>query len=196
MGRRTDTRERMVRSAASLLREHGVRGTSFPQVLRAADAPRGSLGHHFPGGRTEMLVDAIRWAGRGPTAAIRAAAEAGAAPEETVAGIVDFYRDALEASDYRAGCPIGAAAHDGFDEPELRAATAEVLDDWRAALSASLRGAGAGDEDARALSDLAVSALEGAILIARVDRSGRPLEHVAAQIAVAIRAALPADRPG
>lgn len=153
---------------------------------------RGAGSHGVGGDLTvERRAESPLW-----VAAIRAAAEAGAPPEEAVAAIVAFYRDALEASDYRAGCPIGAAAHDGFDEPELRAATAEVLDDWRAALTASLRGAGAGEEDARALSDLAVSALEGAILLARVDRSGRPLDHVASQIAVAIRAALPADRPG
>ena len=54
---RTDSRASMVRSAASLIRTRGVNATSFSDVLADSGAPRGSIYHHFPGGK-DQLVDA------------------------------------------------------------------------------------------------------------------------------------------
>ena len=44
MGLRTDTRERMVASAAVLLSEQGVGATSVAKVLEHSNGPRGSVG--------------------------------------------------------------------------------------------------------------------------------------------------------
>ena len=54
MGVRNDTKDRMVTSAALMLREHGVTGTSFAKVLRSCGGPRGSIGFHFPGGKAQL----------------------------------------------------------------------------------------------------------------------------------------------
>ena len=43
-------RERMVLSAAQLVRIHGVGATGMRDVVAHAEAPRGSLQHYFPGG--------------------------------------------------------------------------------------------------------------------------------------------------
>src|ERR671935_265755 len=53
------TRERMVVSAALLIRERGARATSIDDVLAHSGAPRGSVYHHFPGGRQQLLRVAI-----------------------------------------------------------------------------------------------------------------------------------------
>lgn len=189
MGRRSDTRQRMVANAALVLRERGVRGTSFPEVLRRASAPRGSIAHHFPGGKSEMLVEAVRWAGSAATRSIRAAEPTAREPAEVVAALVRFYRSALESSDYVAGCPVGAVAQEAYDDPELRAAVADVLGEWRDELSAVLARAGASDEDAVAVTDLCVAAIEGAIMICRVDRSVAALDRVEAQLTQVLRSA-------
>src|SRR2546428_9735058 len=57
----TDSRERMVRSAASLIRTRGMHATSFSEVLADSGAPRGSIYHHFPKGKEQLAEDAIRW---------------------------------------------------------------------------------------------------------------------------------------
>src|ERR1700743_1228840 len=56
-------RERMVRSAAQLIRRKGVAGTGMREIVTEADAPRGSLQHYFPGGKEELVSDALLWAG-------------------------------------------------------------------------------------------------------------------------------------
>ena len=56
-----DTRRRMVATAAALLGSRGVRATSFSEVLARSRAPRGSIYHHFPGGKKELMRDAMDW---------------------------------------------------------------------------------------------------------------------------------------
>lgn len=168
----------MVRSAALLLREEGLRGTSFPKVLSHAHAPRGSIQHHFPGGRQEMLVDSVEWAGNQITDMMRQALDAGASPQALVAGFIAHFVDAFTETGGRAACPIGAVAQEGYADEPLRAAVASVMHDWRAELVRAI--VATGEEEARAvrLADLSLAAIEGAVMIARVDQSTDALEHV------------------
>ena len=48
-------RDQMIRSAIALFAERGVHGTSFTDVIAQAGAPRGSIYHHFPGGKDELV---------------------------------------------------------------------------------------------------------------------------------------------
>src|SRR5277367_5362961 len=54
-----DVRAKMVQGAAGLLATKGVEGTSFAEVLAVTDAPRGSIYHHFPGGKSELVHAAL-----------------------------------------------------------------------------------------------------------------------------------------
>ena len=56
----TDSRERMVRSAAYLFRERGYSGTGFRDVIAHSGAPRGSIYHHFPDGKAQLAEEAVR----------------------------------------------------------------------------------------------------------------------------------------
>src|SRR2546423_7767304 len=52
-------RKRMVLAAAELIRRQGVSGTGLRQIVNHAGAPRGSLQHYFPGGKDQLLTEAI-----------------------------------------------------------------------------------------------------------------------------------------
>ena len=56
-------RERMIVSTALLVRERGARATSLDAILAHSGAPRGSVYHHFPGGREQLLREATDYAG-------------------------------------------------------------------------------------------------------------------------------------
>src|SRR4051812_36445363 len=62
MPRRSDARQKMIVSQALLQRERGVAGTALPDVLEHSGAPRGSIYHHFPDGRTQLAEEATQWA--------------------------------------------------------------------------------------------------------------------------------------
>ena len=58
-----DVRERMVDGAMALLARRGLQATSFSEVLAATGAPRGSLYHHFPAGKDQLVAEAVDRAG-------------------------------------------------------------------------------------------------------------------------------------
>jgi TetR/AcrR family transcriptional regulator, lmrAB and yxaGH operons repressor len=182
MGVTTDTRARMITSAALLLREHGVAGTSIPKVLAHSSGPRGSVGHHFPGGRTELITEALTWAGNLVTDALGKKREAGASSAELFAFICDFYVAQLTSTDFVAGCPVGAAAQEAFDDPIIGPVVADIVNSWATAVAESLVAEGRSRSEAADLALLCVSSLEGAILIARVQKSARPIELVSTQM--------------
>ena len=57
----------------TLLREYGANATSMDRVLAHSGAPHGSVYHHFPGGRTQLIDEAVALAGDLMTGVIDAA---------------------------------------------------------------------------------------------------------------------------
>src|SRR4029079_10602212 len=62
-GEQQSARERIVRSAAALIRERGVHGVGLRQIVAHADGPRGSLQRYFPGGKAQLVTEALHLAG-------------------------------------------------------------------------------------------------------------------------------------
>jgi TetR/AcrR family transcriptional repressor of lmrAB and yxaGH operons len=48
------TRERLITTAAALFREKGYHGTGLSEILAKANAPKGSLYHHYPAGKPDL----------------------------------------------------------------------------------------------------------------------------------------------
>jgi TetR/AcrR family transcriptional repressor of lmrAB and yxaGH operons len=179
---RNDTRDRMVTSAALLLREHGVSGTSFARVLAHSGAPRGSIGHHFPGGKRELIADAVRFAGGAASAAMRHAVNRRDTPAQVFSMVCGFYRRALIDTEFAAGCPVGNVAQAAYDDATLRDAAGEVFDDWRVILTDTLVAHGHRRRDAADLAETCIAGLEGALMLARIQQRATPVERVERQL--------------
>src|SRR5881396_3018253 len=170
-------RERMVESAALLMREQGVKGTSFSQVLRHASAPRGSIYHYFPGGKTQLIEEATRYAGDFIAAGLAAALQ----QDDPIAGLdamEGFWRSLLEDSEFAEGCPIVAAGLEGERTPEARDAAGEVFERWQGILVDSMVKRGIPEDRARSVAAICFAATEGGAIMARAQRSMEPLERV------------------
>ena len=182
MGVRTDTRDRMITSAALLLGERGVSGTSVAKVLERSNGPRGSVGFHFPGGRAEILTEALAWAGRQVTETLELARQDGGTPAEVFALICDHYAKQLTRTQFLAGCPVGAAAQEAFADADLGPIVATIFETWTQTLTESLLSAKHPAGDARDLALLSICALEGAIMVARVQKDTRAIDIVKARM--------------
>jgi AcrR family transcriptional regulator len=181
-----DSRKRMVRSAALLFRERGLSGTSFRDVVAHSGAPRGSISHHFPGGKAQLAEEAVEWAG-GVIAAWMESA--GGDPVAMLRTFVASWRQVLHDEDFRAGCPLVAVATAATDD-RLAAAASHAFARCQDGFARSLRGAGVEEGRAASLATLVVSGVEGAIVLCRARRDTAPLEEVARELDTAIRAAL------
>ncbi|HET9889196.1 MAG TPA: TetR/AcrR family transcriptional regulator [Mycobacterium sp.] len=176
-------RERMVVSAALLIRERGARATAISDVLEHSGAPRGSAYHYFPGGRTQLLCEAVDFAGE-HVAAVIAGADDGLQLIDT---LIDKYRRQLLDTDFRAGCPIVAVSVEAGEQDAERMGpvverAAAAFDRWTDLIAARLIADGIPRERAGDLALLATTALEGAIVLARVRRDLTPLDVVHRQL--------------
>lgn len=184
-----DPRERMIQSAVVLFRARGVHGTSFSDVLAHSGAPRGSLYHWFPGGKAQLAEEATRHAGEFIAGGL-AAALAERDPATAVRDFAGFYRGLLTATDFAAGCPIVSATLEGDRSPGARDAAGAALARWQEMLATAFADSGLGDERAASIATLAVAAVEGAIVLARAQRSTAPLERVVDEIEALVSSAL------
>ncbi|GAA2346919.1 TetR/AcrR family transcriptional regulator [Streptomyces cuspidosporus] len=186
-------RERMVFSAAQLIRREGVAATGMREVAAHADAPRGSLQHYFPGGKEQLVNEAVGWAGR--YAANRVARFLSALPEPTPSGLfaemVRQWTDEYRTTGFAGGCPVAAATVDCAESTDsTREAAAAALGHWTGAVARALAGMGVPEDRAAALATLMISTLEGAIIIARAERNVRALTTAARELGPLLDAAV------
>jgi AcrR family transcriptional regulator len=177
-------RERMVVSAALLIRERGAHATAISDVLEHSGAPRGSAYHYFPGGRTQLLCEAVDYAGEHVAAVIAKASGS----LELLDTLIEKYRRQLLDSDFRAGCPVVAVSVEAGEQsdrermaPVVERAAA-VFDRWSDLIARRVAADGVAEDRADEFAVLATSALEGAIVLARVRRDLAPLDVVHRQL--------------
>ncbi|ANZ40405.1 TetR family transcriptional regulator [Lentzea guizhouensis] len=172
----------MLDSAVLLLRERGAAGVTVDAVLAHSGAPRGSVYHHFPGGRNEMVLGAVRQAGDYIIAMVSESAASGDV-QQMVERLVTFWKRALTKTDYRAGCPVAAMAQDSRDlVPGAADVVREIFAQWRAGLAEVLSAGGFAEQRAQRLATLVVSAVEGAVILCRAQRDLGPLDDVLAEM--------------
>lgn len=181
----TDTKARMVAGAARLLAERGLQETSFAEVLELTGAPRGSIYHHFPAGKDELIAQAIDHAGAQAVALLDSVA--GAPADDVASAFLGMWRALLERADFRFGCSVLAVTV-ATDSPDLIAHAATVFRTWRGRLAELLGQGGVPDGAAERLATLLVASAEGAVVIARAERSIEPFDQVTEELLQTVRA--------
>jgi TetR/AcrR family transcriptional regulator, lmrAB and yxaGH operons repressor len=159
-------------------------------ILGASHVVAGSLYHHFPGGKDELAAACVARASRQVGDRI----EANLVGRPLVEAVRTFYAAAaagLVASDFRAGCPVGTPAAETCTlAAPMADAVAQAFTGWEGALTRGLLAHGWPEDEAEATASVLLSLYEGALLVARAERSTSPLD-VAARHSCAIVAARP-----
>ena len=183
MAQRGETKSRVRRTAAELFRRRGYHGTAINQILDQSGAPAGSLYFHFPGGKTELAIEAVTAAGGEIGRGIEYLLESSEDVAEAVGRVVDFLAGDLRQSDYEHGCPVGSVALDVASTSEpIRVACRTIFDDWTAKIARRLRTAGWTRKAAVEEALVIVALIEGALLLARASRDIAPLNAVASHL--------------
>jgi len=180
----------MIRSALYLMGEQGIEATSFSQVIEHSGAPRGSIYHHFPGGKAQLVEEATRYAGDAVVELVNATVAKHDDPVAAVDAISDFWRTLLYNSEFAAGCPVVAATLEGDNTPAAREAARDAFKRWEALYMGMFARAGVPEERAKSLASMAVSAVEGAVILSRAERSNEPLERVVEEVRTLFHSAL------
>lgn len=186
---RRDGRDRLLNGARRLLAEKGYAGMELRDVAERGKAPRGSIYHHFPGGKAQLAVEAAELEGREIRAVIESSlAELGLA--ETLSTFGEMFRRRVKDKPEHLGCPVAAAALARPEDPALAAAATRAFESWETPIAAALREEGVGEVEAEAFAGLVVSTIEGALIRARAAGDQAPLDSAIAGLHRALEALL------
>jgi AcrR family transcriptional regulator len=170
----------MVQAAKQLIRERGYNATAFSDVLKLSGAPRGSVYFHFPGGKTQLGIEAAEAHAHEQVAIIDRAAERAESAAQLVEMYLDLGREGMMASDYSRGCGIAPLVTEGATQE-----SAEVAETGRRAFTEMIDrlafhfiAFGVERASARVLADAVIAGIEGAMITARALRSPAPYDAV------------------
>lgn len=184
-----DPRKQMIRSTALLIRERGVEGTSFADVIEHSGAPRGSIYHHFPEGKPELIEEATRF-GSEYIARMLSKDISTREPRSVVRRFAQSWRGLLKDGGFAAGCPLVAVAVDGSHMKAAREAAGDGFERWVDLLTDSFAERGVDRRRARSVATLVISSVEGAIVLARAEQSIAPLDRVTKELDLVVESML------
>lgn len=188
-------RNAIVNAAAVLFRRQGYAATGINQIADAAGAPKGSLYHYFPKGKDEIGEAAVRFAGARVAKTLEQLYE----KHDSTAALMKAYGRMLVGwmaeSGFSDGCPITTTLLETAPaSPPITAAGREAFGSWRNVLERSLIRDDFSQAEARRMATLTIASLEGALILARVEQSAKPITEVFDALAVTLQPAQ-AKRP-
>ena len=182
--KRESSRTRLISAAAQLFQEQGFAATGLSEILDRAQTPKGSLYHHFPGGKAELGVAAMEAAGQVLQHTLTSRLENQGSAAGAIRAFADDLAGWLEGSDFSRGCPVATVALEQANgAPDLVAAIHGAFEGVIDALARQLVAEGTPAERARRLATLCLSTLEGALILARTQRSGAAVRMAGEELA-------------
>jgi AcrR family transcriptional regulator len=183
--KRRDGRALLLDGARQLLAEKGYAGMELRDVAERGRAPRGSIYHHFPGGKTQLAREAAELEGEQVRETIESSLEERGL-KRTLAMFGEIFRRRVVDHPERIGCPVAAAALARPEDPELAAAATAAFRSWEGPIAAALLDEGVGRKDADDFAGLVISTVEGALIRARAAGNTDPLESAIAGLGRAL----------
>ena len=186
-----DTKQKLLSTTSKLLRSQGYGATGIAQVLEESGVPKGSLYHHFPEGKNELAAEAVDFSNKFIAEQLELLVAASSDCASAFEAFCDFYSQSLISTGFAKGCPIATITLEvATDVPEIRKRCDEgfemIIDIFRRELVAE----GADSGEVESLITLAMSAVEGALVLCRAKQDVQPLLSIRNSIAAQIRSAV------
>lgn len=162
-------------AALALFKRRGYHAAGVAEILTMARAPKGSLYHHFPGGKPDLACVAVRSLTARMYQIFELANEQGLSPAEHLSYLCDRCCDWLIRTDFTEGLLLSTLAT-GLGEPEadvtetLLSCNLEIFAQYRAFLRSHQV------EQADEVALTVLMALEGAIVYSRIRKSVAPFQ--------------------
>lgn len=186
-------RTKLVLAALDLLRRGGLSGAGINQVIDASRAPKGSVYHYFPGGKQQLVIEALREAERTVGEHCSNVFRDKARVAEKVRTLFTKTAAGLEANEFAKGCPVAAVTLDLERESHaLRDVCREVFDRWMDVIAHGLDDVPR--DERRAVAQLILATLEGGLVLARARGAKAPLLESGNSLATVLEARFPGRR--
>jgi TetR/AcrR family transcriptional repressor of lmrAB and yxaGH operons len=190
---RLPTRERLVAVTADLLQVRGYAGVGVTEILDLSRSAKGSMYFHFPGGKEQLAVEALGDRSTQIARLIEHLMSTSPDAATAVAAFAAVLASRLEDSDFQRGCALATALLDaGPEHDTVRTAVRTGYDRWLELLERRIAHDDVVDDPA-AEAVLVLSALEGALILARAQRDPQPIHSVSRSITSRWRRRAPSE---
>jgi TetR/AcrR family transcriptional regulator, lmrAB and yxaGH operons repressor len=181
-------REHILIATRSLIERQGYHATGLNQIIQESGSPKGSLYHYFPGGKEDLVIEAIRQSGEEILQNIRNTLAQTDDPVQAIQIFIQTLAYYVELSGFQAGGPITIVAVEmASTNARLREECQRVYQMWQEVFAQKLTGASVPLERAQAIAVFILASLEGGIILCRASQSRAPLDQIAAQIPLLIQ---------
>jgi len=183
LARAAEHKQSLVHTAMRLFRRQGYASTGLQQILVESGAPRGSLYHYFPNGKEALAEAAVDLAGARMRDTLAELAARHAEPRAFLRAYCRTMAGWMEESGFRSGCPIATTLLETAPaSPAITLAGRRAITGWIEIVAGVLQRTGQSPREARRRARLVVAAMEGALILSRVERSTQPILDVATLI--------------
>ncbi|AKO93661.1 TetR/AcrR family transcriptional regulator [Priestia filamentosa] len=178
-----NTRDVILHTASELFQRQGYHGTGLNQIIEKSGAPKGSLYYHFPNGKEEIAIEAIKLMGQHILESAREDLSEKDTAIEAFQHHVAKIADVFDGKACVDGLQIGLIASEMASSHEsIRLVCKSAYEDWQALYTECLQRFDFETERAKELAVVINSLLEGASILAQTNESGWPLRAVAKQL--------------
>lgn len=176
-------RKPVIDSAVKLFRRKGYAATGLNDIVDDCGAPKGSLYHYFPEGKSSIAAAAVEEAGHRVRDTLIELERSSRSTEELIKGHAKLLGKWMKQSGFKDGCPITTVLLELAPEDRgVTMAGKRAYVDRNQILRDRLMKDGIQNGDAERLASLCTSAIQGALIEARVQRSSKPLETAADEL--------------
>ncbi len=180
MARAAVHKQSLVRTAMRLFRRQGYASTGLQQIVAESGAPKGSLYHYFPNGKEALGEAAIALAGGMIGEMLAGLAARHREPKAFLRAYCKVMAGWMQESGFRSGCPVATTLLETAPQsPAISAAGRRAVDGWIGVVGGVFEEAGIPRREAQSRAQLVIAAMEGALILARIRRSARPILDVA-----------------
>jgi TetR/AcrR family transcriptional repressor of nem operon len=177
-----ETRELLLRAGLEVLTEKGFSAAGLDEILRRGGVPKGSFYHHFESKEAFGAELIERYSAYFVRKIERHLGNTTLSPLQRLRRFVADAHAGMARHDFRRGCLIGNLGQEMGTLPEsFRARLLDVFADWQTRFARCLRAAQDAGELSRQADGDELAAFfwigwEGAVLRAKLERSGAPLD--------------------
>lgn len=168
----SDSKERMLEAAISLMRGSGLSGAGINEIVRESGAPKGSVYYFFPDGKLSLASEALAIYAQRVGSFLDAALSSRKRPEDKVRALFAAFAKRVRESGYLKSCPVGTVSLDLIgDACRLQPVLADALDQWVDCIATHFDFGNA--RRTRAFASVVLTAVEGAYVRCRAERSDK-----------------------
>ncbi len=187
----TSTRDRLIKAMRQALASGGYHGANLTALLVAANAPKGVLYHHFPGGKRDLAAAAIDQEVNLLRIALQSDKPSSAVFLKKLSHWLTSAYSRLEVTEFQLGCPMAGASHNITVEDEsLRNQLAQAFEVIQSTLATELMACGMPKLEAQQWAQMMFATYEGALMVARTTRSGSAITATSDLLLAQLRAQL------